>query len=56
MEYEFGGFENRGELVWGALIKGAEEKFEEGVFRKEWEVVEEEREEVVREVDGFELV
>lgn len=54
--YEFGGFENRGELVWDALIKGAEEKFEEGVFRKEWEVVEEEREEVVKEVDGFELV
>lgn len=52
----FGGFENRGELVWDALIKGAEEKFEEVVFRKEWEVVEEEREEVIREVDGFELI
>jgi len=55
-ETVFGGFENRGELIWDALIKGAEEKFEEGQFRKEWEVVEEEREEVVREVDGFELV
>ncbi|RPA77633.1 hypothetical protein BJ508DRAFT_309987 [Ascobolus immersus RN42] len=55
-EAEFGGFEARGELVWDALIKGAEEKYEEGVFRKEWEVVEEEEDEVVREVDGFELV
>jgi len=59
-EIVFGGFENRGELVWDSALKVAEEKWVDGVLKKEWEVVDDGREDEVEreleEYEGFQLL
>jgi len=54
-----GGFENRGELVWDVAFKIAEEKWVDGVLKKEWEVVDDGREDEDKEFEedeGFQLL
>lgn len=54
-----GGFENRGELVWDVALKVAEEKWVDGVLKREWEVVDDGREDDDKEFEedeGFQLL